>query len=329
MTTKVFFATNRVVTGPADVLGSYSNGIVTPTDPAALTYGVAQVDGIDVDTNAQGTVTSLGDTNQGDFAAPVRSDLSTAGQNLLVFVHGFDNTFSDALTRGAFNREWMAASGIPSAAATVIAFSWPSLGRLVSTPVLQEDYLKDQAMAGQSGFHLMTFFSRLQPILDTVRQRGQRTTLLAHSMGNHALEAAVESWFVHGNGEGLLFDDVVLAAADCRYDTFEHAQGVQMSGLDRLTGRTSTYFSNVDQVLHLSQFVNLGAQRLGQDGPRDKADPAQYPGARYRMVDCTLVRDYDVDFLNSHQYYRQSPSVRADIAAAMGGLAPPPAPAIV
>ena len=319
MPTTVFFATNRSLAGPADQLSSYSASIVSPTDPQALTYGVAYVDGVDIATDAAGDVTWLGDTGLGDFPAQVKGDLAQAGRNLLVFVHGFDNSFSDAITRAAFNREWMAASGVAAADTSVVAFSWPSLGQLLSFPVLPADYLNDQTMAGQSGFHLMTFFSRLQPILVAARKAGRRTTLLAHSMGNHALEAALESWFLHGNGDGVLFDEVVLAAGDCRFDTFEHPNNALMSGLVRVAGRISIFSSSVDQVLHLSQFVNLGAQRLGQDGPRDKNAPGAFPGARYQMIDCTAFRDYDVGFMTSHQYYRESPSVRARIAAAMGG----------
>jgi hypothetical protein len=35
------------------------------------------------------------------------------------------------------------------------------------------------------------------------------------------------------------------------------------------------------------------------------------------MVDCTEFRDYSFDFASSHQYYRRSPRVRSDIAAAV------------
>src|SRR5690242_3991118 len=126
MPTTVYFATNRVVTNPADAVNGYGPTMVPPTSSAAMTYGTAFVDGIDIGTNAQGVVGQINDVNQGDFSANVVGDLSQGGRNLLVFIHGFDNTFSDALTRSAFNREWLAASGVLAAATTVIAFSWPS-----------------------------------------------------------------------------------------------------------------------------------------------------------------------------------------------------------
>jgi hypothetical protein len=35
------------------------------------------------------------------------------------------------------------------------------------------------------------------------------------------------------------------------------------------------------------------------------------------MVDATGFRDFDFNFLSSHQYYRQSPEARGSIAAQM------------
>jgi len=37
----------------------------------------------------------------------------------------------------------------------------------------------------------------------------------------------------------------------------------------------------------------------------------------YRLVECGGFSDYDFDLASSHQYYRRSPSVRADIASRM------------
>ena len=67
----------------------------------------------------------------------------------------------------------------------------------------------------------MTFFANLQPMIDAARAKGNRVFLLAHSMGNWALQAAVESWFAHGNGDAFLFDEALLAAADEVHNTFE------------------------------------------------------------------------------------------------------------
>jgi esterase/lipase superfamily enzyme len=313
MPTTVYFATNRALTGPASDWRSYGTGIVAPTDAGAITYATAFVDNTNLTADTAGAIQQIQDIQQGVFSAQAVADLSAPGRNLLVFIHGFDN----AITRAAFNREWFAASGVGAADTTVVAFAWPSLGQLIAFPLPWGDYKKDQTMAGQSGFHLMSFFTNLLPLMQQARANGSRIFLLAHSMDNWALQAAVESWFSHENGDALLFDEAFLAAADEQFNTFDFPEPGRLSNLYRLASRISIYFSGADQVLKVSELVNLGAERLGQDGPDNRTDTARFPPAQYRMVDCTGFRDYPFDFASSHQYYRLSPAVRTDIAQTM------------
>jgi esterase/lipase superfamily enzyme len=319
MLTTVYFATDRALDGPPEDWTSYGTTIRTPSDPAAITYAVAFVDNTDLTADTTGAIQQIQDVWQGGFSQSAIDDLSAPGRNLLVFIHGFDNSFENAITRAAFNREWFAQLNLPGADTTVIAFSWPSLGRLLDLPLPWGDYLRDQTMAGQSALHLMTFFANLEPILRRARTAGSRVFLLAHSMGNWALQAAAESWFAHGNGDALLFDEVFLAAADERYDSFDFPEPARLSALHRLATRISIYFSGVDAVLAVSMAINLGAKRLGQDGPHDRANTVKFPPERYRMVDCASFRDYPFDVASSHQYYRRSPGVRTDIATVMQG----------
>ena len=220
MPTTVFFASNRILTGDPAVVTSYGPNIQPPSISIDIMYGTSFVDGVDIKDDRQGAITSIQDTNKGAFAANVSGDLSNAGRNLLVFIHGFDNTFEDGITRAAFDREFLAASGKPGTDTTVLAFSWPSLGKIISVPVLDADYRHDQKMATLSGVHLMSFFAQIEPVLRTARANGCRTYLLAHSMGNLALQSAVENWFLHGNGNAELFNVSILAAGDCGFDAF-------------------------------------------------------------------------------------------------------------
>jgi esterase/lipase superfamily enzyme len=318
MPTTVYFASNRILTGDPNAVASYGPNIQPPSVTASIVYGTAFVDGIDVPKNGQGFVTSLQNTNVGSFAQNVIGDLTNAGRNLLVFIHGFDNTFEDALTRAAFNREFLAASGRSQTNTTVLAFSWPSLGQIVSSPILDEDYRHDQKMAQLSGIHLMTFFAQIEPLLRQARANGFRSYLLAHSMGNLALESAVENWFLHGNGNAELFNVAILAAGDCGYDAFAQPNLTGLNALSLLVPRISIYFSTADEVLDLSATLN-GLQRLGHNGPKNRGDQTLFQPAIYRMFDASAITDYNRSFLTSHQYYRMSPTVRGAIA---GDMAP-------
>jgi esterase/lipase superfamily enzyme len=319
MPTTVYFATNRALTGPARDWRSYGTGIVTPSDPTAITYATAFVDNAYLTADKTGAIQQIENVSKGGFSQAAIDDLSNPGRNLLVFIHGFDNSFENAITRAAFNREWFAQSGIADADTTVVAFSWPSLGRVLDLPLPWADYQQDQIKAGQSALHLMTFIANLEPVVRQARANGSRVFLLAHSMANWALQGAVESWFSHGNGDALLFDEAFLVAADERYDSFDFPEPGRLSALHRLATRISNYFSCIDNVLALSMAINLGAKRLGQDGPHDRFDTNKFPPAQYRMVDCAGFRDYAFDFASSHQYYRRSPAVRTDTAQTMAG----------
>jgi esterase/lipase superfamily enzyme len=316
MSTTVFFASNRILTGDPAIVTSYGPNIQPPSISVDVMYGTAFVDGVDIKDDRQGAITSIQDTNKGAFAANVAGDLSSAGRNLLVFIHGFDNTFEDGITRAAFNREFLAASGKPGTDATVLAFSWPSLGKIISVPVLDADYRHDQKMATLSGVHLMSFFAQIEPMLRTARANGCRTYLFAHSMGNLALQSAVENWFLHGNGNAELFNVSILAAGDCGFDAFAQPNLTGLDGLSLLSSRISIYYSGEDKVLDLSQTIN-GLKRLGQDGPKDRTDQTMFPTGAYRMFDATDINDYHRNFLTSHQYYRLSPTVRDAIAVDM------------
>ena len=316
----VYFATNRVAQGPTTDWHSYGADIIPPMDPSRMIYAEAFVQGTDLALEGSGTIAAISHPQTGGFETGVVQDIVGSGKNILIFIHGFANSFLNSIARAAYNREWFAASGANAADTTVIAFSWPSLGQLLAAPphLLPDDYLRDQAQAGRSAFHIASFFANLQPTLTQLRTQGRRVFLLAHSMGNFALAGAVESWFSHGNQPVALFDEVFLPAADERWDSLTLPIGARLTRLSALTPRISIYYSIRDIALYLSIAVNF-IPRLGHEGPIHKTDAALYPPTRFRILDCAEVNDYDLwnppDA--SHQYYRRSPKVRADIVAAM------------
>ncbi len=156
MNTTVYFATNRALTGPPEARRELRAGDrgapIPPPSPTARPLWMASISR----PMRRARFRSSRTPTRAASRQQAIGDLSDPGRSLLVFIHGFDNTFSDAITRAAFNREWLAASGVAAADATVIAFSWPSAGQILSFPVLQADYIHDQMMANHSGIHLMT-----------------------------------------------------------------------------------------------------------------------------------------------------------------------------
>ncbi len=322
--TSVYFATNRKADSTAT--GGFGADIVA-NQPDAITYAVADVTGIALEQESSGTIASVTDKSPGGFSDAATKAIIGAKKNLLVFIHGFDNSFEDAIKRAAYNREWFAEGGQSAGDTTVIAFTWPSAGKLFAAPSFTspDAYRGDQAQAGKSGYHLGFFLNEIDQLRADYRKGNPsgKIFLLAHSMGNYCLQAGVQYWFDNRGSDDLMFDEVFLPGADEVDDSFERPAGGRLSNLPKLTSRISCYYSRKDVAMYLSTTINLNA-RLGFDGPSDKRDTARYPLAKFRIVDTTEVGDFDP--VNppdaTHQYYRRSKIVRTDIAATMAGKPP-------
>lgn len=322
----VYFATNRAKDAGAP--GGFGAEIAGPTATDVL-YAQVDVSGTDLIDESSGRLEAIIEEAQGSFSTGTVNEIIAAEKNLLVFVHGFANSFEDAIKRAAFNAEWLRASGIADADTTVIAFSWPSAGDLLAAPphLPPDAYFADQARAGKSAFHLAHFLNVVDNLRNAflTKNPGKKIFLLAHSMGNYALQGAVQWWFDNHGSNDPMFDETVLAAADEIYDSFESAHGMRLSNLPKLTRRITIYHSRIDVAMYVSTTLNLD-QRLGFDGPDDKTDARIYPPTNFRIGDCTGLPDYDR--LNppdaTHQYYRRSPLARADISSVFGGNPQPP-----
>ncbi len=317
--TTVYFATNRKKTGPGPT--DFGSTAVS-NDPSA--YAVAEVD-VTLDDADAGTITSIHDVSPGGFSAAVKNKIIGGGKNLLIFIHGADNSFEDAIKRAAFNREWFAASGSPAADTTIVAFTWPASNRYFTpghNP--RDEYLADQVQAAKSNFQLAQFLKSVDALRGDfiAAHPGKRVFLLTHSMGNFALEGAVQNWFDEHNPADQMFDHVFLAAADVVSDTFQTPHDGRLVNLPKLTKRTTIYYSRFDFLLILSEAVNHNT-RLGFNGPDNKADTTEFPPAEFRLVDCTNVLDYLRIGESSHQYYRKSVKVREDFVACMVNSPPP------
>ncbi|HLJ65227.1 MAG TPA: alpha/beta hydrolase [Stellaceae bacterium] len=318
---QVYFATNRQKDATAP---SGFGAKIVANDPPAVTYAVAEVERTMLADESSGQIVRIDDMTPGGWSNKAIAAILAAGKNLLVFIHGFDNSFEDAIKRAAYNADWFRASGVAAADTTMLAFTWPSEGKLIAAPphFPSDAYFTDQAQAGRSSFHLGYFLDNIDQLRIAYKQKNPsgRIFLLAHSMGNHALQAAVQWWFQSRSSKDIMFDETILAAADEVDDSFEAHAGARLSNLPYLTNRISIYYSRKDVAMYLSACFNLDA-RLGYDGPAHKHDTDRYRPGKFRIIDCTEVSDFAL--INppdaTHQYYRRSKIVRGDIVAVLSG----------
>jgi esterase/lipase superfamily enzyme len=327
--TQVLFATSRVKT--AD--GAIPTFGTSATAPPALVCGTATVDQIDLLSPNAGVIHAISAANTGGFLPQDLQPVLDSGNDILVFVHGCANAFTDAITRAAYNKTWLAAANLPVGSSNfdVIAFSWPARSYFFANIIGDcEDYKADQVQAIASAAQFGLFMGEIYKLQQTIslQSKRRRINLLCHSMGNYVLAHAVDAWFkATPVSPTPFFDQVVLAAADETATTFNatfNAAG-RLCKLSELGRQITVYYNNDDIAMALSHVVNQD-YRLGYDGPPNAADMAAFPRTIYDFVDCTGVDDFINTQLEapdrSHQYYRASPTVRADIAAILAGFTP-------
>jgi esterase/lipase superfamily enzyme len=323
-TATILFATNRKLAGTADGISTFNDEVQEPGDPG-LTCGSAEVCDIDISSPSHGTIDRMSRLTTREFDDGAIAALKNSRNDVLVFVHGASNTFEDAITRGAYNKIWLGRAQLANSDFDVVAFTWPARSYVYWDPFADAtDYRHDQQQATASAVHFGLFLKQVQRIRAVIGQR--KLNLLCHSMGNYMLGAGVQQWAKDNPGAAQpLFDTAVLAAADEIANTFTTPNNGRLSTLRKLARHITAYFNYDDVLMHLSHIAN-GDYRLGYDGPPNKADQRIFDLPTYNMVDCTGVDDYISSIFDqpdrSHQYYRQSPTVRFDIAQTLVGLTP-------
>ena len=198
---------------------------------------------------------------------------STADQkHLSLFVHGYNNNFAESTVR--YDNIATTLFDGDDGLGELISFDWPSKGSLLG-------YLPDRLTARKVGDDLTTVLSALydwmagRQVAATVNLDlacRARTSLIAHSMGNYALEYAMEALWTRKNRPLLvsLLQEVLLVAADVDNDLFGSGEGVghgDGEGLANLSYRITALYTGRDDVLGSSAGLkHFGKRRLGRAG---------------------------------------------------------------
>ena len=171
--------------------------------------------------------------------------LASPRRELFVFIHGFNVSFEDAARRTAQIHYDLKFAGAP------LFFSWPANNKFILT------YPADETNVAWSVPHLKQF------LLSIVKEsQAQSINVIAHSMGNRALAAALREIDLELQGQSRLFNQVILAAPDIDADEFRHTIAPAMQ---RTAKQLTLYASARDDALLASQLVHRGP-RAGDAG---------------------------------------------------------------
>lgn len=260
-------------------------------------------------------------------------------RDVLIFIHGFANSFENSLIRAAELRDaWLSPpesilnevmiSGNSRARKPLtIAFCWPSdatvigLGdRNTDDAALKWAYFSDRDDAEASGKAIARSLMRLLDHLHGLKREercGQRIHIVAHSMGAYALRHAVQKLKTLLDRAKLprLIDNVFLMAADEDADSLE--LDYKLAPLMQLSRQVHVYHASNDRLLAVSDRWKFNPDRLGELGPKTLSNVI----GRVHAIDCADVSDTTA-LHGRHQYYRLAPEVIADVQAVLANEAP-------
>lgn len=321
-TLRVFFVTNRnhQPYNEKAVFGDRFN----PDGVAALRYGYADFDPtgksptlqtVTVYPETKAATADKGFTRLGSagFSQDLRAQMSTGSADTVIFIHGFNVTFGEAL-RAAAQISWQIQ--IEGKPINVVLFSWPSDGKAV--PFMS--YYSDRDDARSSGAAVARAFLKLIDFVLKIPEKdvcGRSLHLLAHSMGNYVLRLGLQALIAKDPRKLLrVFSEIVLAAPDEDDDAFETDTKLRL--LPRLGRRVTVYHNETDRAMLISDKTKANPDRLGADGPR----MLDLLPKKVVVVDCSRVAA-TADALARHTYFINCPPVSADLLATLTGVETP------
>ncbi len=218
-------------------------------------------------------------------------------KEIIVYVHGFNNSLEDGLTTTASLWHYAGRIGVP------ISYSWPA-----GNPGLTA-YFKDSESGEFSTYHFKEFLRAVAGIADV-----ERIKIVAHSRGADLVMTGLREMVIFERGAGrdprqsLKIDTLILAAPDLDFGVVQ--QRLVAEATVASVRQVTVYLNPRDGALGLAQFLTSGI-RVGRLAPDDFTDQEWR-----RMGVLGNVHFVDVEAAGGklgHGYFRDNPAVLSDI----------------
>jgi esterase/lipase superfamily enzyme len=205
-------------------------------------------------------------------------------RRVMVFVHGFNNRFEDAVYRFAQIVHDSDADVVP------VLFTWPSRGSLFAY-----GYDRESATYSRNALENLLQALARDPAVGEV-------SLLAHSMGNWVALESLTQMAVRNRGIPPKIANVMLASPDVDADVFR-------TQIAEMTGRRpkfTLFVSQDDRALAVSRRVWGNKDRLGAVDPDVEPYKSEFEADKITVLNLTKLRTGDK--LN-HGKFAESPEV--------------------
>jgi esterase/lipase superfamily enzyme len=209
-------------------------------------------------------------------------------RHVLLFVHGFNTRFEEAVYRFAQIAHDAGAPVVP------VLFTWPSRGKLF-------DYVYDRESATYSRDALEAVLQAMvkDPSVGSI-------SILAHSMGNFVAIEAIRQMTIRNRSLSPKIADIMLAAPDIDVDVFRRdVAEIEASGR---SAPITLFVSQDDHALDVSRKLAGDEPRIGAVDPTVEPYRSILEKAHVNVIDLTALKSDDVV---NHGKFAQSDVVRA------------------
>jgi esterase/lipase superfamily enzyme len=202
----------------------------------------------------------------------------------MVFIHGFNNRFEDAVYRFAQIVHDSGAEVVP------VLFTWPSRGSIFA-------YGYDRESSNYSRHALENLLQALarDPAVGEV-------SILAHSMGNWVTLEALTLMAIRNRGIPAKIANVMLASPDVDVDVFR----TQVKEMEGRKPKFTLFVSQDDRALAVSRRVWGSTARLGAIDPDVEPYKSEMEADKITVLNLTKLKSGDS--LN-HGKFAESPEV--------------------
>ncbi len=223
----------------------------------------------------------------------------TPRKEVFIYVHGFNNTFEDAILTTGEMWHFLGREGVP------ICYTWPAGMGVFG-------YIYTLASTKFTIYH---FKQTLRLIASCPEV--EKVHIIAHSRGTAVATATVRELHLEIRGTGdtqktLKLGTVILAAADIDLDIAIARNATERIG--RAVERSALYISNRDKALGFSGWL-FGGGRLGDVDVKmfDQAEIDALRGShRFQLIDARVKKRG-----LGHSYFHSDPAVSSDLVLLM------------
>lgn len=198
-------------------------------------------------------------------AAIAKVSKATRRSRVMIFVHGFNNRFDDAVYRLAQIVQDSKAPVIP------VLFSWPSRG-IVSLHAYEYD--------GESANHSREALEQLIDIV-ALNPAVKEVMILCHSMGCRPAIDALQSKSLRVGRIGAKVKNVLLVAPDVDFNVFRE----KMQNMGDPRPRFVLFLSQDDHALKLAKSLMGGETRLGDVNPESEPYKSELADQKIMVFD--------------------------------------------